>query len=161
MGLSLDSILGSLFFYLTALHLFHLYAALIFLFTFIGVSYSSIYVVSLRFISSSINPLGCFFSTDIYLISTVLAEVVKLETKLIILFQMVMSVKLLLFLCLLKVIIPPRWIRLATGNFYFWFTYSSKSYFFMEISDCIGFSVILYLHFVFIIWMVIDFSLGL
>jgi len=150
MGLSLDSILGSLFFYLTALHLFHLYAA-IFLFTFIGVSYTSIFI----HISSAICVINCSDEDNFfyfYFFQLIFGLSVPQSNDFSILGNT-------LLMGSLQVIIPPRWIRLATGNFTYWI--SVYSIFIIFYGEYFMFSVILYLHFVFIIWMVIDFSLNL
>jgi cytochrome c oxidase subunit 3 len=121
--LSLDSILGSVFFYLTALHLFHLYAALFLIFIFMGLSYEVIYYC-------------LFFWAKLFIFILFLDNLLLGAT----------------------LIIPPRWIEIATGNLYFW--YSLLSIFNVEFC-MFTYSALIYLHFVFIIWMVIDFSLNL
>ena len=56
-----------------------------------------------------------------------------------------------------QILIPPRWIEIATGNFYYWISYIFIYFFYGDIIlSLANMALILYLHFVDILWLCID-----
>jgi heme/copper-type cytochrome/quinol oxidase subunit 3 len=139
LGLSFeDCILGSLFFYLLSLHLFHIILLSLF------ILFLELYFIPFIYYSQII-----FGIYSIYSLLSIITIFILFSAYFVFSFFRITAARS-------NYRIPPRWIEIATGNLVFWLSYFGI-YFIYFIYFSAFLSILLYCHFVELLWLGIDF----